>query len=115
MSETSRTLLGFQWGGHYFTCNTLPLGWKNSAFVYHTINLQAISYLRNHSVACLLYIDDRLIETYNGEVPDSLSNAIDRSRITIHIHVAVQLFVKLGYFFLICQNPCLNPQKILFF
>ena len=65
--------------------------------MYHTINLQAISYLRNHSIACLLYIDDRLIEAYNGEVPDSLNNAIDRSRIAIHI--AVQLFVKLGYFF----------------
>jgi hypothetical protein len=43
MSENSKSLLGFQWGGHYFQCNTLPFGWKNSAFVYHTLNLQAIS------------------------------------------------------------------------
>ena len=112
MSEASRTLLGFQWGGHYFTCNTLPFGWKNSAYVYHTINLQAISYLRNHSIACLLYIDDRLIEAYNGEVSDSLNNAIDRSRIAIHI--AVQLFVKLGYFLNLSKSMFEPTQNVVF-
>jgi hypothetical protein len=63
MSENSKSLLGFQWGGHYFQYNTLPFGWKNSAFVYHTI-LQTISRLRQLSVSCLLYIDDRLIEEF---------------------------------------------------
>jgi hypothetical protein len=38
MSKNSKSLLGFQWDGHYFQCNSLPFGWKNSAFVYHTIN-----------------------------------------------------------------------------
>jgi hypothetical protein len=31
MSENSKSLLGFQWAGHYFQYNTLPFGWKNSA------------------------------------------------------------------------------------
>lgn len=59
MSENSKSLLGFQWGGHYFQCNTLPFGWKNSAFVYHTINLQAIHDYNNcrcHAF-CTLIID----------------------------------------------------------
>ena len=66
MSENSRSLLGFQWGGHYFVCNILPFGWRNSAYVYHTLNLHAMSYLRKQSVSSLLYIDDRLLGNYGG-------------------------------------------------
>jgi hypothetical protein len=89
MSENSKSLLGFQWGGHYFQCNTLPFGWKNSAFVYHTLNLQAIS----RSASCLLYIDDRLIEEFNGYLPPQIDNTTTRAKIAIHL--AVKLFVSL--------------------
>ena len=34
LSEDSRTYFGIQWGGWYFTYNTLPFGWKISPFVY---------------------------------------------------------------------------------
>lgn len=32
LSPDSRTFLGFEWGGWYFTSNTIPFGWKLSAF-----------------------------------------------------------------------------------
>ena len=102
MSENSKSLLGFQWDGHYFQCNTLPFGWKNSAFVYHTIILQVISLLRQLSVSCLLYIDDRLIEEFNGYLPPQIDNSTTRAKITIHL--AVKLFVSLGYFFNIAKS-----------
>ncbi|MEW8487861.1 MAG: hypothetical protein AB2705_22000 [Candidatus Thiodiazotropha sp.] len=70
MSEGSRSLLGFQWAGYYFVCNTLPFGWRNSAFVYHTLNLHAMSYLRKHSVTSLLYNDDRMTANYGGKAPE---------------------------------------------
>ena len=36
----SRPYFGFQWGGWYFTSNTIPFGWKSSAYIYHSIGLQ---------------------------------------------------------------------------
>ena len=112
MSENSKSLLGFQWGGHYFQCNTLPFGWKNSAFVYHTLNLQAISRLRQLSVSCLLYIDDRLIEEFNGYLPPQIDNTTTRAKIAIHL--AVKLFVSLGYFFNITKSVLEPVQSLVF-
>ena len=59
-----RHLTGFQFRGYYFVCNTLPFGWKNSAYCYHTLNSQVAAYLRQWGVPIWTYIDDRLI----GEV-----------------------------------------------
>ena len=70
VTNSSRKLLGFQGGGYYFCCNTLPFGWKNSAYVYHT---------------CLLYIDDRLTESFHGYVPPNLNNPFMRAHVVIHM------------------------------
>lgn len=112
MTETSKQLLGFQWGGHFFCCNTLPFGWKNSAYVYHTINLQAISYLRNLGISCLLYIDDRLIEQYHGEMP--LQHSDSFSRATYAIKYAVNFLTNLGYFLNIEKSVFQPNQSITF-
>ena len=112
MSENSRCLLGFQWGGFYFQCNTLPFGWKNSAYVYHTINLQAISWLRKMSVSALLYIDDRLIGEYNGKLSVDLDDQFSRAKIAIYL--AVKLFVSLGYFLNLEKSIIVPVQKIQF-
>ena len=50
---------GFQWAGWYFVSNTIPFGWKSSAFIYHSIGLIASHYFRSVSIPCSLYIDDR--------------------------------------------------------
>ncbi|XP_071175761.1 uncharacterized protein [Mytilus edulis] len=112
VTESSRMLLGFQWGGHYFCCNTLPFGWKNSAYVYHNLNLQAISFLRKKSISCLLYIDDRLIESFNGYIDPRLDNELMRSNIAIKY--SVKLFVNLGYFLNIDKSVLIPTQSIVF-
>ncbi|VDI71078.1 Hypothetical predicted protein [Mytilus galloprovincialis] len=112
VTESSRMLLGFQWGGHYFCCNTLPFGWKNSAYVYHNLNLQAISFLRKKSISCLLYIDDRLIESFNGYIEPRLDNELMRSNIAIKY--SVKLFVNLGYFLNIDKSVLIPTQSIVF-
>ena len=43
----------------FFVYATLPFGWKASAFLYQTIGLAAINYVRSFGVPCALYIDDR--------------------------------------------------------
>ena len=64
LQESSQELFGFQWGGWGFVSTTLPFGWKESPYIYHTIGLATSSYLRSCGVPCSLYIDDR----HNGEV-----------------------------------------------
>ena len=39
---------------------TLPFGWKESAFIYHSTGLAASSVTRDLGIPCSLYIDDRL-------------------------------------------------------
>lgn len=112
VTESSRPLLGFEWGGYFFCCNTLPFGWKNSAFVYHTLNLQGISFLRRKFISCLLYIDDRLIEEFHGNPPNDLDNPIMRSHIAVRY--AVKLFVSLGYFLNIDKSSFLPKQSLTF-
>lgn len=64
LNEESRTFFGIQWGGWYFTYNTLPFGWKISPYVYHSTCLVATNFFRSLGIPCLLYIDDR----HNGQL-----------------------------------------------
>ena len=112
MTQSSRPLLGFQWGGHYFWSNCLCFGWKNAGYVFHNTNLQVMSYLRQLSISGLLYIDDRLLEEYNGCVPASLDDPY--SRACIAIKLTVKLLVSLGYYLGVRKcifDPC---QRIVF-
>ena len=43
LTQSSRFLFGIQWGGWFFTYNTLPFGWKVSPFIYHTKGLLVTS------------------------------------------------------------------------
>ncbi|MEW8546097.1 MAG: hypothetical protein AB2693_21460 [Candidatus Thiodiazotropha sp.] len=112
MTDNSRQLLGFQWGGHYFCSNTLVFGWKNAAFVYHTTNLQVMSFLRKLSITGLLYIDDRLLEEFNGAVPRDLEDSY--SRACIATRLTIKLLISLGFYLGIEKcifNPC---QELVF-
>lgn len=60
----SRTFFGIKWKGWYFVSNTIPFGWKISAYVYHSTGLLVSHFLRSIGVPCSLYIDDR----HNGEL-----------------------------------------------
>lgn len=64
LSPPSRSYFGFQWAGWYFVSNTIPFGWKSSAFIYHSIGLLASHYFRSQFIPCSLYIDDR----HTGEI-----------------------------------------------
>jgi hypothetical protein len=42
-----------------------------------------MSFLRKKSISCLLYIDDRLIESFHGYVPPNLDNPFMRAHVAI--------------------------------
>ena len=64
LTPESHPYFGFQWGGWYFTSNTIHFGWKSSAYIYHSIGLLASHYFRSLLIPCSLYIDDR----HTGEI-----------------------------------------------
>ena len=61
LKEESRTYFGVEFGGWVLVYNTIPFGFKTSAYIYHTIGLAATGFCRKLGVPCLQYIDDRLI------------------------------------------------------
>ena len=117
LSEDSRTYFGIQWGGWYFTYNTLPFGWKISPFVYHTTGLLASNFFRASGIPCLLYIDDR----HNGELQVALDkgeyatlNTVDDRHLAAArsaIFLVAYHLVRLGYF-LGLQKSILFPSKV---
>lgn len=112
VTENCRHLLAFQWSGHVFCSNTLVFGWKNAAYVYHTTNLEVMSFLRKLSITGLLYIDDRLLEEYNGTVPQNMDDSF--SRACIAMKLSIKLLVSLGFYLGIDKcifRPC---QEIVF-
>ena len=104
LDEASRTYFGIQWKGWYFVCNTIPFGWKASAFIYHSTGLLASHYLRSIGIPCSLYIDDR----HNGEIacpnlllqPDYEASFSDDKHLTaakISVFMAAYTLTCLGY------------------
>ena len=50
LSEDSRTYFGFQWAGWYFVSNTIPFGWKTSAYIYHSTGLLVSHFFRSNLI-----------------------------------------------------------------
>lgn len=104
MTDDSRTFFGIQWGGWFFTYNTLPFGWKISPYVYHSTGLVATNFLRSMNIPCLLYIDDH----HNGQLQVPLDKGpylanprLDRRRFVASqsaLFIVVYYLVCLGYF-----------------
>ena len=116
LTEESRTYFGIQWGGWYFTYNTLPFGWKLSPYIYHTTGLMASNFFRSLGVPCSLYIDDR----HNGQFNvasnhgpyASLSSSDEYNFAAAQSAVFLVAFylIRLGYFLGLLKS-ILVPQK----
>ncbi|XP_063398770.1 uncharacterized protein LOC134683414 isoform X2 [Mytilus trossulus] len=102
LSEESFNLVGFQGGGYYYRCKTLPFGFKLSSYIYHTLNMQPTSYIRKHfSIPIFLYIDDRLVEEVRSEgIEPGIPSAL------LANYIVCEILTRLGY--------CLNLTKTIF-
>lgn len=117
LTESSRPFFGIQWGGWFFTYNTLPFGWKVSPFIYQTTGLFATGFFRSIGIPCLLYIDDR----HNGQLQVSfekgeygaLATADERNSAAAKsaIFLIAYYLIRLGYF-LGLSKSILIPAKI---
>ena len=103
VTEASRAYLGFSFGGLWLVCTTLPFGWKISPFIYHSIGLAAMGFLRSQGILCFLYIDDRL----NGEIftatgpwsklSQERPRAFRLEAAKVALYVVLSVLIELGY------------------
>lgn len=83
---------------------TLPFGWKESAFVYHTLGLAVAGFLRDLGIPCSTYIDDRLFgEPLMSEGPWSTpyhqrSKELSLKAAQSAVLLACYTLISLGYF-----------------
>ncbi len=55
LTPDSRTYFGFRWGKWYFVSNTIPFGWKLSAYVYHSSGSLVSHHLRSKGIRHSLF------------------------------------------------------------
>ena len=97
-------------------CNTIPFGWKASAYVYHTMGMAATSYIRSLGIPCSQYIDDRhfgqLISAENLTARAQSWSEFELAEAATFI--AASVLTSLGYF-LSLANSSLVPRLIVRF
>ena len=107
--ESSRTYFGVQFGGWYLVYNTIPFGFKTSAYIYHTTGLAATGYCRKLGVPCLQCIDDRLLCEFSQKT--TLTQVLKAYK---SLYIVCQLLVRLGYFIGLGKSVFEPTQIILF-
>ncbi|VDI04716.1 Hypothetical predicted protein [Mytilus galloprovincialis] len=111
LNPNSRQYFGIQFAGWYMVFNSLPFGFKASAFIYHTTGLVPISYCRSLGVPSLLYIDDRLVCEFKNT---SLKKKSGHAELVKSLYILCQVLVRLGYF-LNLEKCCFIPTRCLKF
>ncbi|KAK3744244.1 hypothetical protein QZH41_015497 [Actinostola sp. cb2023] len=116
LEEPSRAFFGLQWKGWYFVSNTIPFGWKLSAWIYHSTGLVATHFFRSIGIPSSLYIDDRHIGELQLGTPGTIplsATPRDRTKLTNAqdaVYVVAYTLSHLGYT-LGLPKCVLTPQK----
>jgi hypothetical protein len=100
LDEDSRKYFGLQFGGFYFVFNTIPFGFKASAYIYQKTGLVASGYYWSLGVPCLQYIDDRWIGDLLGKTGDNLDDSryVRRENALKSLYVVCEILTRVGYF-----------------
>lgn len=109
LCEKSRKYFGVQFGGYFMVFNTIPFGFKASAFVYQTTGMVVTSFCRSLGVPCLQYIDDRWIGSgfKNKELSYCDSKDDEKALLAVKaLYIVCEVLCRLGYF--------VNLQKSVF-
>ena len=108
LAPSSRAYFGFQWDGWYFISNTIPFGWKLSAYVYHSTGLLVSHYFRSIGIPCSLYIDDRHSSQIRLPRESSLVESLDPEKVNL---VSAQVASFLVCYTLVRLGYCIGLQK----
>lgn len=110
-SEERRKYFGLQWQHWYFVYNTIPFGWKGSAYVYHSIGMAATSYIRSLGV--------HWWPSYWAafSLPWMLPSVGDWSELEFAnaaIFIAAFVLISLGYFIGLSKSSLIPAQVVRF-
>ena len=103
-----RTLVFSRWDGWYFISNTIPFGWKLSAYVYHSTGLLVSHYFRSIGIPCSLYIDDRHSSQIRLSRESSLVQSLAPEKVNL---VCAQTASFLVCYTLVRLGYCIGLQK----
>ncbi|KAK3734410.1 hypothetical protein QZH41_010063 [Actinostola sp. cb2023] len=120
LEEPSRAFFGLQWKGWYFVSNTIPFGWKLSAWIYHSTGLVATHFFRSIGIPSSLYIDDRHIGELQlgtpGQYPSEgfpcPSSLNPRKKRHVSVHTLQRLAGKCSSFNLAIQDARLYTNEM---
>ncbi|XP_069137272.1 uncharacterized protein [Argopecten irradians] len=112
LDDDSKKYFGVQFAGWYYTYNTLPFGFKPSAYIYHTMGMAATGYCRGLGVPCLQYIDGRLIaELLSSSGPSQQPGILQAEGA---LFIVCEVLTRLGYFIGIEKSVFVPCQAIRF-
>ena len=114
LTPSSRTLFGLSWRGCYFGYNTLPFGWKASAYVYHTTSLVSTSYIRTLGVPCSQYIDDRHAGQLVAHKKPNLPEWTNFELAEAAAFIVVSVLTSLGYPLALSKSSLVPSQCVRF-
>ena len=120
LTEGSRKFLGKEWGGWWLVNATLPFGWKESAFIYHSTGLAASTFIRDLGIPCSLYIDHRLNSELVSRDGRWSVPPIERDRdfsfeaARAAIYVVCYPLVDLGYFLVLAKSVLQQSTRIIY-
>ena len=110
IQERYRTYFGLQFGGYYMVYTTLPFGFKASPFIYQTIGMVVTSYLRQHGVPTLQYLDDRFLAAWEPKV----THTSGIKCASIAIYSTCQILSRLGYTLALHKSVIVPTNKLIF-
>ena len=114
LSPDSRTYFSPQWNGWFFVFNTLPFGWKASAYLYHFVSLISTGYIRFRGVPCSQYIDIHHfgeLQIWRTAPPCSRSGFQPAQAA---LYIACYILIDLGYFIGLEKSTLLPTQMPIF-
>lgn len=117
LSQESRSLVGFQWGGWWFVNNVLPFGWKISPYIYQTLGLAATQKIRDHGVPCCQYIDDRHLGQLRRPQASTGDHSQPHDNVQLArdaLYIAVNLLTSLGYFLNVSKSCFVPTQSLIY-
>lgn len=114
LDENSKKYFGVQFGGFYFVWNSIPFGFKASAYIYQMTGLVATGYCRSLGIPCLQYIDDRWIGQLLGKVDDKQCAIVRHENALKSLYVVCEVLIRLGYFINIDKSKFVPSTVIRF-
>ncbi|CAG5108577.1 Oidioi.mRNA.OKI2018_I69.chr1.g3861.t1.cds [Oikopleura dioica] len=113
LSEESKKLACFDWGGQYFRNNILAFGIPAAPGIYQLMNLCGVNFLRKNGIKITLYLDDRLLAV-TPESEEDRRQLLAGEKVGKEVWATVATLVALGGYVNITKSTFKPTQRIEF-